>query len=259
MNEDEINEESKKLAAGPLGEMLAKFPLLFAHVTFFGPRPSKIHPSEIRSGTISIVDLGAGPFAVTCEHVIAAYCNMKETHDNLVFQISNIEIDPLEQLIDKNARLDLATIHLSKEQLVSITSGEGISSSVFMPKSWPPDAIKDGDFVSFGGFPGSLRSIVSFDEYIFESWSCGGSKVSSVSEGQFVSAFEREKWVKSFGAEHHLTLDALGGLSGGPVFINRGLYSEFVGIVSQYHENYDAMFFSSASNLRANGTIIPLP
>jgi hypothetical protein len=219
----------------------------------------KVNPSEIRNGTISIVDLGEGPLAITCEHVIAGYCKMKETHANLVFQIGNIEINPLEQLIDKNARVDMATIHLTKEQLQSITSEGEIGSSVFRPKSWPPGIVKEGEFVSFGGFPGSLRSVVSFEEYIFDSWSCGGEKISSVSEGQFVSAFNRDYWVKSFGAAHHLTIDALGGLSGGPAFINRGLYSDFVGIISQYNEYYDAMFFSSASNLRVDGTIIPLP
>lgn len=259
MNEAEKIVEAKKLAAGTLGEHMSKFPLLFAHVVFFGQRPSKSHPSEIRSGTISIIDLGEGPFAVTCEHVIAGYCEMKEIHNNLVFQIGNIEINPLEQLIDKNARLDLATIRLSEEQIKSITPEGEIGSCVFRPKAWPPETLKEGEFVSFGGFPGSLRTVVSFDEYIFDSWSCGGSKVFSVSEGQFVSVFERELWVKTFGAAHNLTIDSLGGLSGGPVFINRGLYSDFVGIVSQYHESYDAMFFSSASSLRVNGTIIPLP
>ena len=259
MNEAEKTEEAKKLAAGPLGEQMAKFPLLFAQPVFFGQRPSKNHPSEVRNGTISIVDLGEGPLAITCEHVIAGYCQMKETHDNLVFQIGNIEIDPIEQLIDKDARLDLATIRLSKEQIEFITSKGVIGSSVFRPKSWPPEIVKEGEFVSFGGFPGSLRSVVSFEEYIFDSWSCGGEKISSVSEGQFVSAFNRDYWVKSFGAAHHLTLDALGGLSGGPAFVNRGLYSDFVGIISQYHVNFNAMFFSSASNLRINGTIIPLP
>ncbi len=259
MDEAEKIEEAKKLAAGPLGEHMAKFPLLFAHAVFFGQRPSKSRPSEIRNGSISIIDLGEGPFAVTCEHVIAGYCKMNEAHNNLVFQIGNTEINPLEQLIDTNSRLDLATIRLSKEQLKSITSEGEIGSCVFQPKAWPPETLRAGEFVSFGGFPGSLRTVVSFDEYIFDSWSCGGSKVSSVSEGQFVSAFEREYWIKSFGAAHHMNIDALGGLSGGPVFINRGLYSDFVGIVSQFHENYDVMVFSSASSLRVNSTIIPLP
>lgn len=259
MSESEEIAKAKQLAAGALGENLAKFPLLFATAVFFGQRPSKVRPSQICSGTVSLVDLGEGPIAVTCEHVIAGYSEMAKAHDNLVFQIGSVEINPLEQLIDKNTRLDLATIRLSEAQINSITSEGEIGSCVFRPKAWPPEALKEGQFVAFGGFPGSLRTMTSFDEYIFDSWSSGASKVSSISEGQFVSAFEREVWVKSFGAEHHLTISALGGLSGGPAFINRGLYWDFVGIVSQYHENYDAMFFASTSGLRTNGTIAPPP
>ncbi len=251
--------KAKQLAAGPLGEQLAKFPLLFAKSILFGQRPSKSHRSEIKSGSVTLVDLGEGVLAITCEHVIASYQKMKQTHDSLVFQIGDIELDPLEQLIDKNVRLDLATIRLTDAQSRSITSNGPIGSCIFRPKLWPPEPLKVGEFVAFGGFPGSLRTIASFDEYVFESWSSGASEISSVSDGQFVSKFEREFWVKSFGAEHHLMLDTLGGLSGGPVFINRGLYWEFVGIVSQYHENYDAMFFASTFSLRTDGTIEPLP
>lgn len=259
MSESEEIAKAKQLAAGALGERLSKFPLLFATAVFFGQRPSKLRPSQICSGTVSLVDLGEGPIAVTCEHVIAGYSEMAKAHDNLVFQIGSVEINPLEQLIDKNTRLDLATIRLTEAQIKSITSEGEIGSCVFRPKAWPPEVLKEGQFVAFGGFPGSLRTMASFDEYIFDSWSSGASKVSSISEGQFVSAFEREVWVKSFGAEHHLTISALGGLSGGPAFINRGLYWDFVGIVSQYHENYDAMFFASTSGLRTNGTIAPPP
>jgi hypothetical protein len=259
MSETEEIENAKQLAAGALGEKLAKFPLLFAKAAFFGQRPSKKRPSEISNGTVSLVDLGDGPLAITCEHVIAGYIDMVKKHDNLVFQIGSVEIDPLKQLIDKNARLDLATIRLTEEQAKSITSEGEIGSCIFRPKAWPSEALKEGQFVAFGGFPGQLRTVASFDEYIFRSWSSGASKISSVSNGQFVSAFEREFWVKSFGAEHHMNMEALGGLSGGPAFIDRGLYWEFVGIVSQYHESFDAMFFASTSGLRADGTITPLP
>ena len=260
MSETEEIENAKQVAAGVLGEKMAKFPLLFAKAAFFGQRPSKKQPrSDISNGTVSLVDLGDGPLAITCEHVIAGYIDMAKVHDNLVFQIGSVEINPLEQLIDKNAQLDLATIRLTEEQIKSITSEGEIGSCVFRPKAWPPEALKKGQFVAFGGFPGCLRTVASFDEHIFESWSSGASQISSVSEGKFLSAFEREFWVKSFGTESHMNIDTLGGLSGGPVFIHRGLYWDFVGIVSQYHENFDAMFFASTSGLRANGTITPPP
>jgi hypothetical protein len=147
----------------------------------------------------------------------------------------------------------------SEPQVRAITSDGEIGSCVFQPRSWPPPLLKAGDYVAFGGFPGNLRILESFDELVFPSWSSGASQVSSVSGLQFVSTFEREYWVSSFGNKYHMDLRALGGMSGGPVFIYRGLYWDFVGIVSQYHEDYDAMFFTSVHMVRLDGTIEPPP
>jgi len=235
--------EAKKLFAGPFGKEMSKFPLLFAKAVFFGARPSESRPFKVNSGTVTLADLGGGPIAITCEHVIAEYDDMRRESDEVLFQIGCTEIDPIAQLIDKNARLDLAIIRLTEHQVEAITSEGEIGSCVFKPRTWPPPSLNKGEYVAFGGFPGYLRDVVSFDELEFGSWSSGASEVSSVSDFQFISAFEREFWVKSFGSEHHMNLDALGGMSGGPAFINRGLYWDLAGIIYEYDKNYDAVFF----------------
>ena len=243
------------MAAGPLGEEMSKFPLLFAKAAFLGQRPSKTRPAKINNGTITLVDFGEGPFCISCHHVIDHYRTRHEADHQVIFQIGNVELDPLAQLINENARIDLATIRLSAAQVKSITSEGKIGSCVFQPKSWPAQPLMEGDYIAFGGFPRSLRTLVSFDELVFPIWSSGASQVSSVSDLQFVSAFERDYWVSSFGEKHHMDLRALGGMSGGPAFINRGLYWDFVGIVSQYNKNYDAILFASVRAVRSDGTI----
>jgi hypothetical protein len=248
-----------KLAGGALGEKLAKFPLLFTLAAFFGRRPSRAKASNVRNGSVTLVDLGEGPLALTCQHVIACFRRIRKCTDKVVFQIGNVELDPLDQLIDENARLDLASIRLTHEQVNEITLEGGMGLCVFKPVSWPPQTLSEGDFVAFGGFPGELKTVRSFDELEFGSWSSGASKVCSVSDFQFVSLFERDYWVKSFGRQYHMDLRALGGMSGGPAFINRGLYWELVGIIFNYHENYDTVIFSSLSVLNTDGTIQPPP
>ena len=167
--------EAKALAAGALGENLAKFPLRFAKPAFFGRRPSKTRPGTVRNGTVTLVDLGDGPLALTCHHVIARFSRMRRCTDKVIFQIANIEIDPLDQLVDENARLDLASIRLTQKQVNEITSVGEIGSCVFKPTSWPPHTLAEGDFVAFGGFPGGLRKVISFNELEFGSWSSGAS------------------------------------------------------------------------------------
>jgi len=247
--------KAKELAAGALGEKLAKFPLLFSKPAFFGRRPSKTRKGRIRNGSVTLVDLGAGPRAITCQHVIARYRRMRKCSNKILFQIGHVELDPLAQLIDEDSRIDLATIRLTPDQAKTLTSDGEIGSCVFKPKAWPSPLLMKGEFVAFGGFPGALRTAVSFDEIEFGSWSCGASEISSVSEYQLISAFDREYWVKSFGAEHRMDFTALGGMSGGPAFIYRGLYWDFVGVVRAYNANYDTIFFSSSRALHADGTI----
>jgi hypothetical protein len=56
-----------------------------------------------------------------------------------------------------------------------------------------------------------------------------------------------------------MELIALGGMSGGPVFVKRKLYWDLVGIVTEYHENYDTVFFTSLRPIRNDGQIEPPP
>lgn len=260
MEDADIGEQTEKeLAAGALGERQAKYPLLFAKATFFGPRPSKGQSVDVNSGTATLVDLGNGPLAITCQHVVAHYRERLENGENIIFQIGNVELDLLDQLVAEDKRRDIATIRLNGDQIKEITSEGELGSCVFKPKDWPsPDPIEN-EFVAFGGFPGVLRTVQSFDELDFGSWSSGGSEISSVSDNQFVSVFERERWIHNFGSPEHNGLEMLGGMSGGPAFINRGLYWDLVGIVSQYHEGYDAMFFSLLSAVHPDGSIESAP
>lgn len=208
---------------------------------------------------MTFVDLGAGPFGITCQHVISCYRTMRESMEKVVFQIGGVEIDPISQLIDENATIDLATIGLTSEQARAITSDGEIGSCIFRPKTWRPPVLKVGEYVAFGGFPASLKRVLSFDELVFGSWSNGASQISSVSDFRFVSKFDREYWVASFGGEGHLTSKTFGGMSGGPAFIHRKLHWELVGIVKEYEKAYDAILFASTRALRADGTIEPPP
>lgn len=244
-------EAAKKAAAGDLGREMGRFPLLFAPAVFFGPPPSKDRPVTINSGTGSLVNLGQGPLCITCYHVLAEYRRRRAEGERVLFMVGNVEVDPLGQLIDQNERLDLAVIRVSADQAKTLASKkDDIGTRFFQPKDWPPPPLKEGEFIAFGGYPAALRILKSFDEIHFLSWSSGASMVHSVSDYQFLSAFEREQWVTSFGAPNGMDLNALGGMSGGPAFVQRGLYWDFVGIVKEHNASYDSMFFASVRWIR---------
>lgn len=79
--------------------------------------------------------------------------------------------------------------------------------------------------------------------------------VTSVTEDRFSCQFERDYWVASFGAEHHLDLRDLGGLSGGPAFIHRGLHWDFAGVIYEFSPELDIMFFRPAHVIDIDGSI----
>lgn len=258
MNLSNIPEyKAKEMAAGKLGKMLATFPVNYCQPAFFGPRPDNGNKTVIRNGSISLVDFGIGPVGITCSHVIEGYRKcLEKSEREIVFNVGHTEIDPISQLIDESKELDIAIISFTDKQAEGIIKKDGELDTWFLyAKEWPPTLPKKGEFVMFGGFPGHLREIISYDEVVFSSWSSGATRVDESNERKIYCPFEREYWVKSYGEERHVTLHHLGGMSGGPVIIQRGVRFDFLGIISEYHENYDTVIFSSASMINKEGKI----
>ncbi len=262
MNEEHLDPElvkrAKEQAAGPLGRELAKFPLRFAAAGFFGKRPVRDRPVEVNHGTMTLVELGGRRMAVTCSHVLKKYREISDDSSTL-FQISGRELDPLERIIGESPDLDLVSIDLSDIDVDELVRGEEIGSCFFVPRDWPPKQLQSGDFVAFGGFPGKWRRYPSWDEIVFDSWSSGACGVASVREEYFVCQFEREYWVESFniGGHEGMELDDIGGLSGGPVFILRGLRFELVGVIYEFSSEFDLMYVRPTQLIREDGTFCP--
>lgn len=250
-----LMEKAKKLAAGPLGEKMAKFPLMFAIAGFFGERPIVSTP-VFRNATLSLVDLGHGPMAITCSHVLEAYREALCKDSRIIFQIGNAEIEPLKRIIDETKTLDLVTIDLKGENIKKI-SGEGeIAHQFFQPATWPPRDIPKGEFVAFGGFPGVYKSQLSRGRIEFGSFSVGACTVASVSGQNFICQIERDFWVQSFGYGPGGDLHDFGGLSGSPVFIFREYHFDFVGIAYEFSPEYDLMYVRPSKFIREDGTIL---
>jgi len=250
--------KAKEAAAGPLGQEMAKFPLRFAKAVFFGDRPTKGKLQNVNNGTVVLLNLNGKPIALTCSHVLDSYRQI-HGNPNTNFQIGDLELNPLDRIIDESdsSHLDLVTIDLQGLDLGELKNDQGIGSSFFTPGRWPPENVKRGDFVAFGGFPGLWRQSISWREIVFDSWSSGATKVSAVSEHYFVCQFEREFWIESINLHGRdgLELHKIGGLSGCPVFIHRSIYWELVGIVYEFSEDFDLMYARPTILVREDGTI----
>lgn len=248
---------AKELAAGPLGKEMTKYPLRFATSVILGRRPSEDECVKVKNGTATLIELQDRPIAVTCNHVMEEYWKIN-TDSDVVFQIGNMEFDPSERIIGASSHLDLVSIDLSGLNLCELLGNGDIGSLVFPPVSWPPKDVCAGDYVAFGGFVGKWKEYVSWNRISFDAFSLAGCRVASVSEERFVCQLEREWWVKSSPNAHGRDgkdLHEFGGLSGGPVFIHRGLYCELVGIISEFSEEYDLMYIRPIRFINDDGSI----
>ena len=195
MNDDRLDPETvrreKELAAGPFGIEMAKLPLRYAAAAVFGDLSGSSSEPIVRNGTVSLVDFGNGPMAVTCSHVLDGYRQRVTEDPQTIFKIGDLQLDPLGAIIDESEELDLVTIDLREKKIDEITGGGEIGSYFFHPLDWPPRNIVKGDSVLFGGFPERWRRQEPAGVLQCASFS-GRSLVTKVREKKdFVCQFER--------------------------------------------------------------------
>jgi hypothetical protein len=253
-------EAAKRLARGPLGEEMARFPLRFAAVLFFANRPKRGVALYARNGTLSLLELDHRHIGITCFHVLEKYRKKREQVPMLDIFLGLLELDPLSRIIDQDSSLDLVTLDLSGVDLKQVSDHPPIGSTFFCPADWPCSEVKEGDFVAFGGFPGLLRVPLNFRDIEFRSFSHGACRVVSVHEDHLVCQFEREDWLCPDNLGSHNALPEvgqldLGGLSGGPVFILRQLHWEFVGIIYEYSTEYELLRIRPSNLISSDGRI----
>ena len=223
--------------------------MLFAEALFFGDAPVSRDLPVLQNGTTSLVKLNGQYMAITCKHVIDAYRERLVRGGRTVFQIGELIVaDALSAIVGESAKYDLASISL--DRYVSMNRIE--PSKFFEPTTWPPGEVEVGDFVAFAGFPGEWRKQPEIRDADFGAFSSGGSEVHSLGDNYFYARIELDRCVHPLVPE--FTMPALGGLSGGPVFIWRQLHAELVGFIQQYQDQFDLLYIRKASVMLADGT-----
>lgn len=243
-------EEARHLMAGEFGVQLSKYPLRFCKPAFFGARPAHGDPLEVNNGTASLIRRGDEHFAITCAHVLEGFRRKKEAAAGTFFNIGNCSVDPVGQLVRQDEDLDVAVVGLTPAQADEIVHGsDGIGEAFFDMGVARPSPVAGGEGLAFGGFPGALRRVQSLDALNFGGYGCGATPVTAAHDDYLVCRFEREEWVRN---GYEPEPDSIGGISGGPAFrllqSAAGVISyEFCGIVREYSETLDLLYFAQAS------------
>ena len=137
-----------------LRENLCQFPSMFAKVIEIRT------VDEYHTATATLADLGHGPLAITCAHVLKDFVEPWKA-GKAVIRVGNVRISPSDLIGFAEDGIDLATIRLSDEQAADLVGEDGIQTQLYQPtpSRWPPQSARAGETVGLGGFPGEWRQI----------------------------------------------------------------------------------------------------
>ena len=251
--------ESMRLARGPLGDFVSRYPMMFAISALISWRDKNSGNVAMKNGTVTLLKLGGRQLGVTCDHVVEKFFEVALEHQSAGFQIGNHKVDLRNKIVDRSGALDLAVIDLSDWTSTRGTN-PAIACSFFEPREWPPALPRVGNVVELGGFPGAMREFAPPDRLDFHSFSVAKTPVASISPSRITVQFDRESWLADNVGEAGLAFRSLYGMSGGPVTTERswpsGLWLiDLVGIIYEYSESFDVVFARPLTLIREDGTI----
>jgi hypothetical protein len=209
---------------------------------------------EFHTATATLVDLGQGPLAITCAHVISDFIDRWNAGRALI-RVGSVRVSP-SQLAGLDLDVDLATIRLSDEQAADLVSEGGLAAQFYQPSRWPPEPAIEGESVAVGGFPAQWRQKrAETREIIMPYYGIGATAVTSSSDRIFGCRFEREHWIWTSRDNQLPDLTFLGGLSGGPVFAERHLHRALTGIITDFRAESEIMLMTHVHWIQEDGNI----
>jgi hypothetical protein len=169
-----------------------------------------------KNGTVSFFDTGVAIFAVTACHVIDDCLTDVESSDFVQCMIGgdgrSLPIQLKERLVDKNSDIDLATLSISRQEVLDL----GCIPLQGQQIAWPPPAAQLNHDVVLCGFPGRSRGLIAPKQIMFGRIAIG-SNVSSVHDSLISLHIERDQMYRCLGDGNIAENFDFGGVSGGPV------------------------------------------
>lgn len=205
----------------------------------------------MHNGTVCFVDTGQRIIGITADHVYQGYLDDRAQNDKFVCQFGNQVVRPEDRLIDRNKRFDLATFALPERK------GDARTYLAAPNTEWPPARLAEGEWVLYGGYPGTLREAKETKaEFDFESIF---TQVRQVTPQNIILEVNYAEMFWPDPPEGRQVNTVPDGASGGPVYwVNETsplTHLTLVGFISQYQEVYGTMLAKHADLIRADGSI----
>ncbi len=203
----------------------------------------------LRNGTAFFLDAGEGVLMVTARHVYEGYLDALHSYPQSICQLGDMPFDPAERLIDLGAEPteypDIATFRITEDEIRAI----GKAFITGSQSRWPPPPPEKNAGVSFVGFPGGDRRLLSKSDIEFGMFP-GFLIISDVSDRDVVCAVEEEHLIDSPRYETTAVLSHdVRGISGAPLLthVDRVGLSTFQ-LAGVIYQGVNGIFFAARAD-----------
>src|ERR1700687_147899 len=219
-------------------------------------------PKRLPGASCFILRFNSGLVGVTAGHVITAFEEARRQVGQIVSFLRTVRFDLANSIIDRDAKLDLATFRVTEEQLI-----ESEAVALDCRQEWPPPTPDRGREISFAGFPESLKEGAwphsrEFRAFANMTW------VEDITDRRIIATYRPDRDIRVQAAPDIPDLGAnWSGCSGGPVLMHverNGFHRWFpAGLIvggpgessDGAMQDFDTFFFSRIHFLEPNGLI----
>ena len=206
-------------------EIRAKHLFPYVASVIIGPPLAPGYPA-INTGSGVMIKLGAQYLIATANHVLESYEKSHAINPSVTFQVGHLNVDMRDRSIWRRKADDLAILTISAEE------ANRVGSKIHEPPTWPPRVPLVNEYVTLCGLPIMARSRPDSNSVIFGPMVASLVVLSSF-ENHFTCRIEREHLESILNRPLPLTGVDYGGLSGGPVFLERKYDFPLAGIVKE--------------------------
>lgn len=202
-------------------------------------------PTEIiANGTATLLDTGKRRLILTCWHVWDSFCRRRRADPSITLVLavgdgrSPFVINDAEMIDGDHKDIDLAVLSFAPLETILATE-----KRFFEAPAWPPRPPAVGEVACVAGFPGHHRQVQEDKTGVTFHFTLVVDFVTSVSDRHFVLVDEGlERKERRVNASLS-TLGCLGGMSGGPAFVNRKDGLELLGMIYEASEGKNATYY----------------
>ena len=245
-------------------EYLNDFAVRHCTAVLFGPSLDGGRKVEVAAfGTATLLNIDRRLLIVTNEHVLAEYERLCATPGARIhFQVGKAAFDPMERLVDRASGFDICTFDASGLEINDRLPIDPLPMVEFyVASSWPPQRPVPGERFMWTGFPSSLRHVDAGTRFTVP-LTFTGARVTRVDGRNIVCNLDPDRRDIRIYHGDDLYVDSpalrdLGGMSGGPAFVDRdgSLRPELVGIVREYYSDGAQTLIARLDAIKLDGTL----